>query len=156
MKRTLQKGFTLIELMIVVAIIGVLAAIALPAYQDYIARSQVTAALAEISPVKINLEEKVSQGITAAQATALSGTTAAIMQSLGLQGATTSRCSVLTSAVAADGASSIQCTLAGNVVISGLLITWTRAADTTAGAAGTWSCTTTLVNKFAPRTCPGI
>ena len=47
-----QKGFTLIELMIVIAIIGILAAIAIPAYQNYIAKSQASGALAEIAGAK--------------------------------------------------------------------------------------------------------
>jgi len=57
--RRAQKGFTLIELMIVVAIIGILAAIALPAYQDYTARAQVTEAIAATSPIRLAVSEFV-------------------------------------------------------------------------------------------------
>src|SRR5579871_4733258 len=53
----LQKGFTLIELMIVVAIIGILAAIAIPAYQDYTIRSQVTEGLNLAGAVKTSVAE---------------------------------------------------------------------------------------------------
>ena len=70
MKRSLQKGFTLIELMIVVAIIGILAAVALPAYQDYTVRSKVSEAVIAGSAVKSMMSEAFQTdsvgGLTAA------------------------------------------------------------------------------------------
>lgn len=59
MKRTLQKGFTLIELMIVVAIIGILAAVALPAYQDYTVRARVSEAILAASSCRTTITEVI-------------------------------------------------------------------------------------------------
>ena len=57
MKRSMQKGFTLIELMIVVAIIGILAAVALPAYQDYTVRAKVSEVILAASSAKVAVSE---------------------------------------------------------------------------------------------------
>ena len=62
MKRSMQKGFTLIELMIVVAIIGILAAVALPAYQDYTVRAKVTEGLSLAGAAKVAVAENAANG----------------------------------------------------------------------------------------------
>ncbi len=71
----LQKGFTLIELMIVIAIIGILAAVAIPAYSDYTARAQVSEAMSLTSGLKTPLVEYISDvGSVPATVTAVGGT----------------------------------------------------------------------------------
>lgn len=62
MKRSIQKGFTLIELMIVVAIIGILAAVALPAYQDYTVRAKVTEGLSLAASAKTAVVDNAANG----------------------------------------------------------------------------------------------
>ncbi|WP_201580837.1 pilin [Psychrobacter glacincola] len=140
---TAQKGFTLIELMIVIAIIGILAAIAIPQYQNYIAKSQVSVGLADITAGKINTESQLAEGIDADISTA---------EAVGLPADSTA-CSAITAAVtAADGSAELECTLQGTSQISGESITWTRTADAP-GASGVWTCTTTVDDKLSPKAC---
>jgi len=129
----IQKGFTLIELMIVVAIIAILAAIALPAYQNYVARAQVTAGLADIRGGVTAFEELVQRGSAAAVTVAR----------LGLRN-TTPRCAI---SAASGETGNITCTLVGNPRVSGQTVILTR---TTAGA---FNCTSSVPAEFRPTGC---
>lgn len=130
--------------MIVVAIIGILAAIAIPAYQDYVAKSQVAVGLADITAGKVNTEAKLAEGIsTAITSTADVGLTTP-----------TKACSAIAVNVATTGKTEITCTLQGTAQINGKKIQWNRTADAATGTNGVWTCVTDVVAKLAPKSCP--
>jgi type IV pilus assembly protein PilA len=142
--KTMQKGFTLIELMIVVAIIGILAAVAIPAYQDYTVRAKIQEAVNLSNPHRTALGIACSEGALA---------TASQVTDLGLAGPTAYAAKYTTS-IAAQGNNATSGTVVltmraiGNAVNSGETISYT---GTCTPGGMQWAVTGSVATKFWPK-----
>jgi type IV pilus assembly protein PilA len=144
--KNVQKGFTLIELMIVVAIIGILAAIALPAYQDYTKRSHVSEGLSLAGAAKLGVTEYFADR----------GSLPKTNDAVGLAAKADIKGNAVTSVEVGGAAGDGVITITYNEkVTTGKTIVMTPTADVTKGSV-TWTCTGgTVDKKYRPATCRG-
>ncbi len=132
--KSVQKGFTLIELMIVVAIIGILAAVAIPAYQDYTAKSQSSEAFVLLDGLKTPMTAAHTE-----DASWVLPTTAVVAGKY------------VSGIVANAGTTDLVATYGagGAADLTGATVTLAYVPAT-----GAWNCTTTLLAKLRPKSCP--